>query len=497
MDQEGQVTSPAAGVAIELSFPLGRYHATAAGTAVNEAEIEWPPSPWRLLRALVSVWKRRAPELSDPLVLGVLDILAEPCQYTLPPAVRAHTRHYLVGEKEGERTTFLTLDPFMSCMKRACVVASWPDAVLDDRQRDGLEQIASRLTYLGRAESFCDARLLRPDEDLPEPNTVPAGPGNAQMPSESIRLLVPDRPLNFEHLCVRLEDMRTDSRQRSINPPSTSWVSYQRPRPPLPTTSSRRKARPGPRPTAVRFRLASAGPGRRPVRPPLRDAVLYTAILRAACQSQFGRMHPEGPSSALSGRIGTDLVEGHPHAHYLALPAHQTGSGAGRFDRIESLAVWAPGGLTEEELRAVLAVRELRGHDWISEFRPARLVVEGFGPAGSTLGELVGPSRSFRSLTPFFPGHHPHSGGWTSQVEAEVRAALRERDLPEEGVVVQAEQEQRGYRTQRPSSGASRGRQRALNHPHSVQIRFSRPVAGPVCLGALSHFGLGLFLPME
>jgi CRISPR-associated protein Csb2 len=39
----------------ELRFPGGRYHATPWGTHVNEGQIEWPPSPWRLARALLAV----------------------------------------------------------------------------------------------------------------------------------------------------------------------------------------------------------------------------------------------------------------------------------------------------------------------------------------------------------------------------------------------------------------------------------------------------------
>ena len=38
-------------ITIKLTFPGGRYHATPWGRHVNEGVPEWPPSPWRLLRA--------------------------------------------------------------------------------------------------------------------------------------------------------------------------------------------------------------------------------------------------------------------------------------------------------------------------------------------------------------------------------------------------------------------------------------------------------------
>ena len=38
-------------VSVALTFPGGQFHATPWGHHVNEALPEWPPSPWRLLRA--------------------------------------------------------------------------------------------------------------------------------------------------------------------------------------------------------------------------------------------------------------------------------------------------------------------------------------------------------------------------------------------------------------------------------------------------------------
>ena len=47
---------------IELAFPAGRYHATPWGRHVNEGVCEWPPSPYRLVRALYDAWKRKRPD---------------------------------------------------------------------------------------------------------------------------------------------------------------------------------------------------------------------------------------------------------------------------------------------------------------------------------------------------------------------------------------------------------------------------------------------------
>lgn len=60
-------------ISAEIRFPLGRYHATPWDRHVNEGAIEWPPSPWRLARALYAVWKERCPHLAGEDVMAALD----------------------------------------------------------------------------------------------------------------------------------------------------------------------------------------------------------------------------------------------------------------------------------------------------------------------------------------------------------------------------------------------------------------------------------------
>ena len=51
---------------LAIRFPLGRYHANPWDRSVNEGAAEWPPSPWRILRALVATWHTRWPGLPAP-----------------------------------------------------------------------------------------------------------------------------------------------------------------------------------------------------------------------------------------------------------------------------------------------------------------------------------------------------------------------------------------------------------------------------------------------
>src|SRR5437764_6280319 len=89
-------------VTLKLTFLAGRYHATPWGRHVNEASPEWPPSPWRLLRALVATWKRKLDrEFTVTDVEPVLRSVAAPPQFALPPASLGHSRHFMPWFKKG------------------------------------------------------------------------------------------------------------------------------------------------------------------------------------------------------------------------------------------------------------------------------------------------------------------------------------------------------------------------------------------------------------
>src|SRR5215472_6902132 len=113
-----------------LTFPARRYHGTPWGHHVNEGLIEWPPSPWRLLRALISVgytsgeWKE-PPAAARSLIEKLAAVLPS---YRLPHAAAAHSRHYMpIGglRKEAVEKTTLVFDAWARVAGGALTVR-WP-----------------------------------------------------------------------------------------------------------------------------------------------------------------------------------------------------------------------------------------------------------------------------------------------------------------------------------------------------------------------------------
>jgi CRISPR-associated protein Csb2 len=480
-----------------LSFPWGLFHATPWARDVNEAAVEWPPSPWRLLRGLYATWRWRAPEIEASTVEGLLAELAAPPSYLLPPHVEAHTRHYMPDmthmkdrpkwrpdTKYSGDAVDKVFDPFVVLERGASALVRWP-CDLAAEARSALALLATSLPYLGRAESICEARLAEPSEargfelgagewlePIPDGDSHSVVPGDIAAPPA--RVLAARRPLDLAALTVRTTTVRAGG---FTLPPGSCWIAYRRPQPANPDPSPRRLTHR--RPTAARWAFASAA------RPSVRAAVAMTDVLRQACLSRFGRRFDGEASCTLAGKDPSGApLKGHRHAHYLALDADGD-------NLIDHLVVWAPEGLDAREVSALADLDRLTGFGHISDFRPGRLGLEALGEPTAVAPELVGPARVWRSATPFAPPHHAHKRtAWDEHVLEQVQEELKYRGLPAAQSVRIVQGDWLAYRRHRVRERLEDGRRVA-----GVEIRFDRDVAGPVLLGSLSHFGLGMFVP--
>ncbi len=155
-------------ITIRLTFPAARYHATAWGRHVNEGVPEWPPSPYRLLRALYDVWQRKCFDLPEPEVRKVLESLADsPPNFKLPFAVATHTRSYLSANTKDPTEKNLVFDPFLVFDRPHACFVSWPKLELPAQDRVTLERLLQNLNFLGRSESWVEAALWNGPLDAP------------------------------------------------------------------------------------------------------------------------------------------------------------------------------------------------------------------------------------------------------------------------------------------------------------------------------------------
>jgi CRISPR-associated protein Csb2 len=479
---------------LAIRFPLGRYHANPWGRAVNEGASEWPPSPWRLLRALIATWHTRWPDLPAPVLDGLLDALADPPSYRTPATRPGHTRHYLpdLDHRKGETgRTDLTLDPFLSVGRDEELLVRW-DADMPDEQRHVLAKLAELLPYLGRAESACEARLLNED---PVPDAAWWRADAAG--SHRTRLLAPTRPLNRAVLEASTIDIR---KSRRTLPPGTRWVSYGTdgqlvPRP-EPAESAAGTASPV---NVVRFAVMG--------RVPLKATHGILLADEAHRQAGLALGRAKIPDDHRQRLLGTDgAATDHRHAHWIPLAA-----GYQRGAPVQSLLVWVPDGLKTEDVRAVLSMRKMSGRRGggsesggydISGFPDIEVLFQAAGQIEQVAPELCGPARRWRSLTPYLPVRHRKRETPGEYLAADVAAELsyrpRYRDLPPPAV---ARVEQGPAMVDRWASEYRRHRiteRRLQSRPGlGLRLEFQEPVTGPLALGQLSHFGYGIFVPDE
>ena len=208
--------------ALVFHFPAGRYHATPWGRNVNEADVAWPPEPWRLLRALIAAYWRKCDHerWPDAYLSRLIDALAETLPvYRLPEgAIHAHTRHYMpVGTiVKGREKTSLIFDAFVRLPEERTVVAAWRDVSLERGLFAFAADLAAGIGYLGRAESWTECEALADWQG--EANCSPAGTGAAGDP---VRLLAPVAPATYATERRRLiEDERERIRMKAKRPPS-------------------------------------------------------------------------------------------------------------------------------------------------------------------------------------------------------------------------------------------------------------------------------------
>jgi CRISPR-associated protein Csb2 len=476
---------------------------------VNEGLVEWPPSPWRIIRALLATgytkfgWEQVPGDMRSL----VESLAATPPTYRLPLATLGHTRHYVPirGWKRGIQQTSLVIDAFVYPQGPLGVV--WrAETKLD--QRELLARLLDRLGYLGRAESRIRARLV-PLEGLPSGWNVSTQRQDSD--DEPIRLLAPvpvaqykawrrEVPGAPEDLLAALQIETTVLQEEGWSAaPGSHEVVYWRPAGAVTAWLATRATAREEIPFADAALFALATDRKRDVLPLMERALPTMALFRRALLSKLGDQScPE-----LSGKDdeGRPLQEDHRHAHFIPLSLDERNAG-----RIDHVLVYARMGFARPAQGALRSLQRTwaKGVDDIAVTLVGMGGLESFRTVAGVLLPELGESASWESRTPFVPPRFLKARGRDS-LEGQVRAELRHRhqtDLAVTLSVTPATSEGEGGLEARRFRHFVRTRQdtHAPGPPPGVfrvSLTFERPVRGPLCLGWGCHFGLGLFVAVQ
>lgn len=527
-------------------FPGRRYHATPWGHHVNEGLIEWPPSPWRLLRALLAAgytalhWNGDLPpDVARSLIEKLASVLPT---YRLPPAIGTHSRHYMpLGTlSEGREKTTLVFDTWAQVDDGELAV-TW-NVELTEEESLFLAELTARLGYLGRSESWVTARLAKAEESLPPwPECRPCG--QEKMPEqgwEQVSLLATESAKDYAHwreeaiakatakaeqttpgkkpsqkaaqalkkaampypidllACLQVQTSWLQGHGWS-QPPGSRHVLYWRRADSLDTGGpTSRRIKIDARPVEAMLLSMTTTPGNDHALPSVVRTLPQAELLHRALVSVSGK---DGviPNKVLTGcdENGNPLKEPHRHAHLLPIDL----DGDGHLDHI---LIWAPMGLDAAAQANVRAVRKTYTKGGIGTLRLALAGAGGLadmrrlsGRYGDGLREIIGTDEGaieWQSATPIVPPRYLKKKG-RNTLEGQIRDELAARGLPVPAVVrILDPHDNPNLLRQRHFIRSRRfGPAAPIDCGFSIQLRFSEPVAGPICLGYGSHFGLGLF----
>jgi len=527
-------------ITLAFRFPAGRYHATPWGSQVNEGVVEWPPSPWRLLRAFISCGYTRLgwglagepaataiPAAAQSLLLCLAETLPA---YTLPPATLAHSRHYM--PIPGGKTT-LILDTWAEV--DGTLLVHWP-VDLEPAQRAVLEAMLGSMNYLGRSESWVEGQLL-PASDTPAPlDCVPLDPdsGGARPDQELVTLMTPCRSRDYaswraqrlpqvepggngkQPTAKQVKDQQKaaapypadllDALQWDTarwkghgwsQPPGSASIRYLRPHLGRVASQSctRATSAAAPQCDMVLLALASAS-GNLSALPTLARTLPQAELIHKALVGRAGKAEAPIPPELSGCDAQRHPLQGHTHAHILPMDLDADG-------HLDHVLLWAPQGFGAAAMAAIRGLRRTWMKGGADELRLA-LAGQGFQEQLETwpggMERHVQAGRVWKTLTPFVPPRFVKQAGRHSP-EGQIRAELASRGFP-----VPDQIELRAY----PSSGDLpdaqatqfrhfvRRRTRGGAPPPQdlgwfVRLTFPDPVQGPICLGYGGHFGLGLF----
>jgi CRISPR-associated protein Csb2 len=415
-------------IGLEVRFLAGRFHANAWHQAHNEGIAEWPPSPWRILRALISA--AYAEDLPVPEVEALVEKLRTLPRYRLPLAVDAHTRHYMPNTDDANHERAKVFDAFVAIEGGARdpqpMTIAW-DVTLSEVERVLLARLARRVTYLGRAESWSDVRVVDvcdndwdcwPDETARHDGaTILLAPSSAAVLADWSR----DRPRPKKGPDVprTLWDVLTFEAARLENEgwsdvPGTLRARYVFRRPPFQRSALPRvTAAARELPTVARYAIRSA------VLPLFVEAIAIAERVRTAAMSQSRRI--SGDAHPVFSGHG-EVAAMHRHAMYLS-------ESSDKF-RIDHIVVSAVDGFTPDDVRALQAIRRVWGRDGHDlELVLTNLgVVREIGGTGAYRCRLLAESRTWRSVTPFVATRHPKvvRGVLVEGIEHQIRRACEQ-----------------------------------------------------------------------
>lgn len=468
---------------IEVTLLHGTIRAGAADDLAltgAEAPGEWPPSPARLVAALIAGdGTRQRCRVTEGSELVALERARPPVIHADPDGLVARSplleRYVVLNEPADNtvqgypaRTSGIARPGTRLSPCHPSLAYVWDDLDLGVETIGALRARAARIGYLGCADSPVRVKVHNQAPSAQVPATV-------WRPDPSGETVLPVPFDGYVEVLDVAYDLFTEGRQVR-----RSWFRSEHERYAAPTDGD---APDEPRGVMVGLRFDAPISGRR--------VVAVTETLRAAILDLYQR-EVAGPRGEVPAVLhGHDTEAGRQHAHFLALPdvGHRHARG-----RIHGAAIWLPDDTADD---VIDGVRHAAWH--LSELvKPGALRVGARPWAGEPRPRAAVPARwqgRSRRWVSVFPVIHERFVR-PQPTLADVAEWCAHAGLTETPVAVHQSRVPlvRGGASLHPHEAARTGQPR-MPYSH-MELAFDRPVAGPVVIGRGRQFGLGLCVPV-
>jgi len=471
---------------VRIKFIAGRYHATPWGRNVNEGVPEWPPSPYRIIRALVYAWKLKLPDWQEDRVAPILESLAsEPPSFYLPPATAFHTEAYLNANEKDRLASNLVYDPFVAVNED--VLVCWEKVNLSSKQEADLSLLLSMVGYLGRSESLVDMNLA---DTRVQCNCFPYD-GNSVEGYEKVLVACAKQPSSFseeergkwlDYISWSTYDIR---RTKKNEPPALINVPYMRRNNcfEMPASLEAPNAH-----QAIINGVIYAMDSK--VLPDITSTIEVSERVHRKLMGIYKRYtgDPKHISPKFSGKDENGMpLKGHRHIYILPTDDNRDG-------RLDHLLVICRDALDMKELATLSKLSSIYQPNGLPDIILKPVM---WGNSGNL--RYTEPSTWFISATPFVSPRHYRKGRgpFESWIISEVKRELKNHGFPmPESIKPLKEPTLKGktrkwYRFRRSRKGD------AEKPGYGFILKFNERVNGPIAIGYGAHFGLGLFLPAE
>ncbi len=500
-------------LAIEITLLNGRYHSTPWGRNVNEGVPEWPPSPYRLVRALIDTWKRKRPDWDEERVSRALESIgSSPPEFHLPEATSAAVLYFQNSNTESVTDRQPIYDGFVVTEPMDRILMYWPQSVQEQSSLKDLDELLSLLNYLGRSESWVRARVTDSAPGV-RTNCAPAVAGvGTEM--EAVQVAVPLTKDEFEReMAGKAESAEKEIPKRgsktmpaAVSGAGMTWLQALGW-----STGDVLKAKMSEPPAFRQITYArkvncfmSEPVNRRMPQILSVNAVLYSVssrvperITRAVEVAERTHLKlmgihkrligdPDLVSPKFSGKdqSGTPL-RGHRHVYLLPFDSNDDGW-------IDRMLVKCTDKFDELELSALNLLTNIYQPDGGPDLR---LVPIEWGITGKDF--LTRGSTVFRSETPFVPTRHYRKGrgDFTEWLASELKREAENHGLPALRRIKPLSKLRKQGKDIRWLEFTRSRKGEAGGLGFGFELEFEAPLYGPLSLGKHAHFGLGMFVP--